>query len=327
MIKKKIVCIFCSMILLIGLFAACTNQEKNKETPPLVSEMPTDSEQKDLGDVDYPDADHLSQDDENPLETNFVVRHNSRDWEGDWVRSFVGTEDAEISISKVVDDSLKFSFFGYYTTPNGVPHIGDLEGTAFFESDNRAVYKHESQYGDKEVQFDFVMYDENIMIVEGEKQSGIFGEGVYMNGVYKKRNILGRGGALPRDTKMVVVREGYVEVMTGQLAFSSTNGYAIYILPDFKFDEENGVVYVTPNDESGLMYEIMLTIYEVDPDTPVTEQFQEYYAFIGQNIVSEFQRFTYDSGTYEIQFMYPEEAAEGGRVMLYAMADTICALP
>ena len=131
---------------------------------------------------------------------------------------------------------------------------------------------------------------------------------------------------LPEVLDITVVREGMKETYKGTLAVSERNGYGIYLLPDYKYGEENGVVYIEPKPESGIMSEIMMIIYMVPTNTPVSESFEEYNAYNKITIVSEFKQFTVGAKTFEIQFMYPSEAAEGGLAMLRAMADTLRAV-
>ena len=128
---------------------------------------------------------------------------------------------------------------------------------------------------------------------------------------------------LPNDMDITLIREGEAEILTGTLYISSENGYAMYLLPDFNFAEEGGVGYIQPKPEAEIMPEIMMTIYKVEPETTITEGFEEYADYLGQPVISEFRRFTTSENTFEIQIMYPQEATEGWREFLVAMADII----
>lgn len=98
-------------------------------------------------------------------------------WKGKWTR--VG---AEITISNVTEKFLELSFWGF-----SGPHIGELKGPAFFTADNKAVLDYKDEYGDKAIKFEFVLDGDklSISVTEGD-ETGIFGAGVYMSGVYMK---------------------------------------------------------------------------------------------------------------------------------------------
>ena len=104
------------------------------------------------------------------------------DFEGKWSNS-----DNEIAITNVTEESFEFSFEGFSVNAFGVPHMGDLAGTALFTAGNKAVFDYEDENLDKKVKYEFVVNDGELIVsvAEGD-ETGLFGVGVYMNGTYTK---------------------------------------------------------------------------------------------------------------------------------------------
>ena len=123
---------------------------------------------------------------------------------------------------------------------------------------------------------------------------------------------------MPAEKEITVTREGEKEVFTGTLAVSNTFGYAIYLLPDYELRESGENDFIAPKPESGLLPEINILIYEADPNEAIPED------EFGKTPLAEYHRFSVGDKTLEAKLSYPSEAAEGGAVLLHAMADTIC---
>ena len=116
------------------------------------------------------------------LRTPVCTALTKADFEGRW-----SSGDNEITITNVTEKSFEFSFEGFYITPAGVPHMGDLEGTALFTEESKAIFDYEDEDGDKTVKFEFVINEDelSVSVTEGD-ETGLFGAGVYMNGKYTK---------------------------------------------------------------------------------------------------------------------------------------------
>jgi len=104
------------------------------------------------------------------------------DFEGRW-----RSGDNEMTITNITEKSFEFSFEGFSVNAAGVPHMGDLAGTALFTAGNKAVFNYEDEYGDKKVKYEFIVNDGELIVsvAEGD-ETGLFGVGVYMNGTYTK---------------------------------------------------------------------------------------------------------------------------------------------
>ena len=115
---------------------------------------------------------------------------------------------------------------------------------------------------------------------------------------------------LPSQCDISVNREGETETFAGNLHISE-RGYAIYLLDDFIFEAQSDLDVVRPSSNSELMSEIYMHIYAVDPTTATA---------------ATVYRFPIGDLWFEVEFFYPLEASEGGAMLLYAMAETICPL-
>jgi hypothetical protein len=127
-----------------------------------------------------------------------------------------------------------------------------------------------------------------------------------------KKDVPEKNG-LPDEKKITVVREGIEEVFTGTLTVSGRYGYAIYLLPDYELRENDGFDLIAPKRDSQLLPETNMRICEADGTAPDAAE-------------SDYRRcFTAGGKTLEARFNYPAESAEGGAMLLRAMAETICA--
>jgi hypothetical protein len=154
-------------------------------------------------------------------------------------------------------------------------------------------------------------------LYDAENINFIFSE--YGQQSIAKEDMPERNG-LPDEKKITVVREGIEEVFTGTLTVSGRYGYAIYLLPDYELREMDGFDLIAPKQESQILPEITMRVYEADQNTPVPESEGEY----GSTPLTDYRRFIAGGKTFEARLTYPYESAEGGAMMLNAMAETIC---
>jgi hypothetical protein len=125
---------------------------------------------------------------------------------------------------------------------------------------------------------------------------------------------------LLNEKEIIVIREGIEEVFTGTLTVSDRYSYAIYLLPDYELREMDGFDLIAPKQESQILPEINMWVYEADQNTPIPESEGEY----GITPLTDYRRFIAGGKTFEARLTYPYESAEGGAMMLNAMAETIC---
>ena len=111
---------------------------------------------------------------------------------------------------------------------------------------------------------------------------------------------------LPATRDIPVSREGESEIFVGNLNISR-RGYAIYLIDDFILIEGNEYDTVCPSSETEISSEIYMHIFEPDSELEKSEIID-----IG-------------GGALYVRYFFPLEAAEGGAVLLQAMANTICA--
>jgi len=245
-------------------------------------------------------------------------------WEGEWSRTD-GAGSADIAITNAKAGSFDFSFLGMYTNPYGSVHVGDLEGTAHFSGENQALFEYEDEYGGGTILFGFVLHEGKLLVSADENT--LFGMNVIIDGVYVKRGPAKAAAPpeeLPEKMEISVIREGDEELFTGTLHKRPRLGYAIYLLPDFEISEHgNGYDLVAPITESGVSSDLLMRIYQIDPNHPVPASEEEY----GIAPMTDYMRFAVRDKTFEAQLNYPWEAAEGGLILLRAMAKTIRRIP
>ena len=115
-----------------------------------------------------------------------IPQHNPRAWEGTWNRVGAETDTAEITIVNAAEDAFDFLFQGLHINPYGAAHIGELEETAYFTAENKAVLEYEDEYSGETITFGFVMHGDKLLVSASENVQGLFGANVYIDGVYKK---------------------------------------------------------------------------------------------------------------------------------------------
>ena len=113
--------------------------------------------------------------------------------------------------------------------------------------------------------------------------------------------------ALPDEIEITVTREGYDDVFTGTLTVSK-HGYAIYLIDDFVLITEDDRDIIQLADVADPMFFMVITKIITMDEWRESEN----SALAGET-------------AFNIEYVYTDEAAEGGAVMLKAMADTICA--
>jgi|GEM_PF-2278207 len=125
---------------------------------------------------------------------------------------------------------------------------------------------------------------------------------------------------LPTEREITVSREGNEEVLVGTVAVSDSLGYAIYLLPEYELRKSGETDSIAPKSGTEISSEINMQIYEVASDKPIPKNGDE----AGAAMSTDYRRFNTEDKILEIKLSYPSEAAEGGAVLLKAMADTIC---
>jgi len=117
------------------------------------------------------------------------------DFAGEW-----SDGSGDISITNVTEQSFQFYFLGITADA----HIGELEGEALFTTDNKAVFDFHNEVTDEPVKIEFTITDGKLIVAITEgNMLGYFGEGVYMDGKYGKRQSPEPGIAQQEDALAV----------------------------------------------------------------------------------------------------------------------------